>query len=477
MRTHLIVLFLAISAIGHSQTEWSLDSCIRYAYEHNISLQRSELSIENAEINRQAAVGGMLPNLNGQASHGYNWGQRIDPFTNQFASQRIQSNSFGLSTSINLFNGFQQSLTVKQSALEIERSKWNYEKLRNDIGLNVASGYLQILLTKEFWEIAKTNRDRTALQAERIAQLVKAGSLAQVNLDQIYAQLASDEATEVSAGNNYFMAKLALMQFLQLPATGIEGFEIVSPNVEGMEQGEIISNSQVVVEAATNNFPEIKSAEVGLKSAEMGQAIARGGMYPRLSASYSYGSGYSGASKIITGSPDSLAYPIGTVFGSNFLVVSLPQAVYSDDDFSVKPFNDQLRDNVNRSLFFSLTVPIFNGFQTSSSIKRANIAALDAKLALDQAKQTLEQNVLRAYTDAQASLANYQAAKKSLEASQLAFDGIEQRYNRGAANQVEYNDARATLDNARAGLVRNKYEYVFRLKILDFYLGKPINLK
>ncbi|MEN9348096.1 MAG: hypothetical protein RLZZ77_1607, partial [Bacteroidota bacterium] len=137
----------------------------------------------------------------------------------------------------------------------------------------------------------------------------------------------------------------------------------------------------------------------------------------------------------------------------------------------------QLRDNVNRSLFFSLTVPIFNGFQTSSSIKRANIAALDAKLALDQAKQTLEQNVLRAYTDAQASLANYQAAKKSLEASQLAFDGIEQRYNRGAANQVEYNDARATLDNARAGLVRNKYEYVFRLKILDFYLGKPINLK
>lgn len=477
MRTHLIVLFLAISAIGHSQTEWSLDSCIRYAYEHNISLQRSELSIENAEINRQAAVGGMLPNLNGQASHGYNWGQRIDPFTNQFASQRIQSNSFGLSTSINLFNGFQQSLTVKQSALEIERSKWNYEKLRNDIGLNVASGYLQILLTKEFWEIAKTNRDRTALQAERIAQLVKAGSLAQVNLDQIYAQLASDEATEVSAGNNYFMAKLALMQFLQLPATGIEGFEIVSPNVEGMEQGEIISNSQVVVEAATNNFPEIKSAEVGLKSAEMGQSIARGGMYPRLSASYSYGSGYSGASKIITGSPDSLAYPIGTVFGSNFLVVSLPQAVYSDDDFSVKPFNEQLRDNVNRSLFFSLTVPIFNGFQTSSSIKRANIAALDAKLALDQAKQTLEQNVLRAYTDAQASLANYQAAKKSLEASQLAFDGIEQRYNRGAANQVEYNDARATLDNARAGLVRNKYEYVFRLKILDFYLGKPINLK
>lgn len=477
MRTHLIVLFLAISAIGHSQTEWSLDSCIRYAYEHNISLQRSELSIENAEINRQAAIGGLLPNLNGQASHGYNWGQRIDPFTNQFASQRIQSNSFGLSTSINLFSGFQQSLTVKQSALEIERSKWNYEKLRNDIGLNVASGYLQILLASEFWEIAKTNRNKTALQAERIEKLVNAGSLAQVNLDQINAQLAADDAAEISAGNNYFMAKLALLQFLQLPSTLIESFEIITPDLDQMEQGEIISNPQVIVEAATTNFPEIKSAQVGLKSAEMGQSIARGAMYPRLSASYSYGSGYSGASKIITGTPDSLAYPIGTVFGSNFLVVSLPQAVYGDDDFSVKPFNDQLRDNVNRSLFFSLTVPIFNGFQTSSSIKRANIAALDAKLALDQAKQTVEQNVLRAYTDAQASLANYEASKRSEVASQRAFDAVELRYQRGTANQVEYNDARATLDNAKASVIRNKYEYVFKLKILDFYLGKPINLK
>ena len=244
-----------------------------------------------------------------------------------------------------------------------------------------------------------------------------------------------------------------------------------------MEQGEIISNPQVIVEAATTNFPEIKSAEVGLKSAEMGQSIARGAMYPRLSASYSYGSGYSGASQIVTGTPDSLSYPIGTVFGSNFLVVSLPQAVYNDDDFSVKPFNDQLRDNVNRSLFFSLTIPIFNGFQTSSSIKRANIAALDAKLALDQAKQSVEQNVLSAYTDAQATLANYEAAKRSEEASQRAFDAVELRYQRGTANQVEYNDARATLDNAKASVIRNKYEYVFKLKILDFYLGKPINLK
>jgi len=477
MRTFIIVLFLSVSTLGMAQEPWSLDSCIQYAYQHNISLQRSELGVESAEINRQAAIGGLLPNLNGQASHGYNWGQRIDPFTNQFASQRIQSNSFGLSTSINLFNGFQQSLTVKQSALEIERAKWNYEKLRNDIGLNVASGYLQVLMASEFWDITKNNRDKTAKQAERIEKLVNAGALPQVNLDQINAQLASDEAAEISASNNYLMAKLALMQFLQLPATAIESFEIYSPVVDEMAQDKIMVNSQTVVEAALANFPEIKSAQVGLKSAEMGQSIARGGMYPRLSASYSYGSGYSGASKIITGKPDSLAYPIGTVYGTNFLVVSLPQAVYGDDDFSVKPFNDQLRDNVNRSLFFSLTVPIFNGFQTSSSIKRANIAALDAKLALDQAKQTVEQNVMRSYTDAQASLANYQAAIKSQEASQRAFDAVELRYERGTANQVEYNDARTTLDNALASMIRSRYEYVFKLKILDFYLGQPINLK
>jgi outer membrane protein len=422
-------------------------------------------------------LGGMLPNLNAQGTHGYNWGQRIDPFTNQFASERIQSNSFGISTSVNLFNGFQQSLSYKRSMLEIQRSKWDYERLRNDVALNVASGYLQILLTQELESIARTNVDQTLQQVRRIEKLVAAGALPPSNLDQMNAQLATDDASLVAAKNNVTMAKLALLQFLQLPSSNIASFEIEQPDIEKLQDGSIIQNVQAVVESALNSFPEVKSAETNLKSSEMGSSIARGGLYPQLSASYSYGSGFSGASRILTGTADSSAFPIGTVFGSNNLVLSFPQAVFEDDDFSVKPFNDQLRDNVNRSLFFSLTIPIFNGFQTNAAIQRAKIGVLDAKLNLDQTKQTLEQTVYRAYTDAQASLANYNAALRSMEANKRAFDWTQTRYEQGAANQVEYNDARSLYDNAQANVARNKYEYVFRLKVLDFYLGKPIQWK
>jgi outer membrane protein len=477
MRSFIVFLFLTLPWVSYGQTSWSLDSCIRYATANNITLKRSELSVELSEVNQRTALGALLPNLNAQGSHGYNWGQRIDPFTNQFASERIQSNSFGISTSVNLFNGFQQSLSYKQSFLDIERNKWEFEKLRNDVALNVASGYLQLLLTQELESIAQTNVDQTLQQVRRMERLVNAGALPLANLDQMNAQLATDDASLVSAKNNVTMAKLALLQFLQLPSTNLATFSVVQPDIEGLQEEAVIQNVDVVVESALTNFPEIKSAETNLKSSEIGSSIARGGMYPQLSASYSYGSGFSGASRVLTGTADSSAFPIGTVFGSNNLVLSFPQAVFEDDDFSVKPFNDQLRDNVNRSLFFSLTIPIFNGFQTSAAMQRAKINVLDAKLNLDQTKQNLEQTVYRAYTDAQAALANYNAAIRSRDANKRAFDWTETRYEQGVANQVEYNDSRALYDNARANVTRSKYEYVFRLKVLDFYLGKPIQWK
>ncbi|MEZ4799443.1 MAG: TolC family protein [Flavobacteriales bacterium] len=478
MKRYFLILVSIFSLLLSAQAQvWTLDSCVKYALEKNISIQQSALNVETAKINETQAWGGMLPNLNAQASHGYNWGQRIDPFTNQFATQRIQSNSFGISTSINLFSGFQQWNTVKQSEINSEVSRWNLEKMKNDIALNVASAYLNVVVNQEVAQIARLNLENTEAQVTRILKLVEAGQLSEGNLNDILAQKATDEANVIAAENNHYLAKLTLVQLLQLDRKVVEEFEVVVPNIDDLESMKMIDNVDVIVEAALRNFPEIKSAEASLLSSDYGLKIAKGGAIPRLSASYSYGSGYSGAARVITGTPDTLSYPIGTVFGTNQLVFSYPQPVYTTDDYTTKSFESQLKDNVNQSLFFSLTIPIFNGFSNRGNIKRAEISQLQSKYQLEQTKLNLSQSVERSFADARASLANYNAAKLSLDASEKAMTWAQVRYENGSSNLAEYTDARTRLDRARASMLQNKYDYLFKLKILDFYLGQPINLK
>jgi outer membrane protein len=438
---------------------------------------QSERNIEANKINETLAIGNFLPTLNGQASHGYNWGQRIDQFTNQFATARIQSNNFGLASSLNLFNGFQQMNTLRQSALNTEASKWSYEKMRNDIALNVSSAYLTVLINKEFMEIAKRTLDASDRQVKRMEKLVAVGQLSQGNLNEMLAQQAADNASYISTSNNFELAKLSLIQLLQLPPSITNSFEVIVPELEEVESQEIISDPEVVAQMAVNNFPEIKSATVNLASANLGIKIANAGYYPSLNASFSYGTGYSGAAKVLTGNPDTMSLPIGTVIGSGEFVYSFPQLNYSLSDYTTKPFGNQLKDNVNKSLFFTLNVPLFNGFNTRSTSKKAEINFLNAETQLEQAKTTITQSVYKAHADAKAALANYYANKSSVNANDKAFQWAELRYEQGLTNMVEYSDSRTRLENARATMTRSKYEFIFKLKVLEFYQGKSISLK
>jgi outer membrane protein len=456
---------------------WTLDSCIAYAFQNNLAIQLSEENVALSGLNETSAIGAMLPSLNAQGGHGYNWGQRIDPFTNQFASSRIQSNNFGIATSVNLFNGLRQVNTLKQAELNTETAKWNYQKMRNDIALNVASAYLAVIINKEFMDIARRTLDGTDRQVKRMEQLVGAGQIAVSNLNDLQAQLAADNASFVSTENNFRLSKLSLMQLLQLDASKLDQFNIMIPNLDEVEQYTLLSNPEIAVQAALNNFPEVKSATTSVASAALGQKIAASGYYPSLNASFSYGTGYSGAAKVITGNPDTLAFPIGTVLGTGELVTSFPQLSYSLDDYQTKAFRNQLQDNVNRSLFFSLNIPLFNGFSTHTGVKRAEINFRQAELQLEQTKQTITQSVYQAYNDAQAALANYYAFKTSVAASIKAFEWAELRYEQGMSNITEYADSRMRLEIAQANLARTKYDYIFKLKVLDFYQGKAITLK
>ena len=477
LRVSLTLTIFMISACTTLAQVWSLDSCIAYAFQNNLAVQLSEENVSLTKLNETSAIGAMLPSLNAQGGHGYNWGQRIDPFTNQFASSRIQSNNFGIATSVNLFGGLRQVNTLKQAGLNSESAKWNYEKMRNDIALNVASAYLAVIINKEFMDIARRTLDGTDRQVKRMEKLVAAGQLAVSNLNDMQAQLASDNASFVATENNFRLSKLSLLQLLQLDASKLDQFNIVIPKLDEVEQYTLLSNPDIAVQAALNNFPEVKGATTTVASAALGRKIAASGYYPNLNASFSYGTGYSGAAKVLTGTPDMLAFPIGTVFGTGESVWSIPQPVYNLDDYETKAFKNQLQDNVNRSLFFSMNIPLFNGFATHTGVKRAEINFRQAELQLEQTKQAITQSVYQAYNDAQAALANYYAFKTSVAANDKAFDWAQLRYEQGMSNITEYADARMRMEIAQANLARSKYDYIFKLKVLDFYQGKAITLK
>jgi outer membrane protein len=473
----LTAVGLLVCIMDCNSQSWSLDSCIVYAFENNLSVQLSEGNIELSRLNETNSMGAMLPSLNAQGTHGYNWGQRIDPFTNQFASSRIQSNNFGIATSVNLFNGLRQVNTLKQAGLNTETARWNFEKMRNDIALNVASSYLAVIINKEFMDIARRTLDGTDRQVKRMDKLVAAGQMAVSNLNDMQAQLAADNASYVAAENNFRLSKLSLLQLLQLDARKLDEFNILIPSLDDIEQFTLLSNPDIAVQSALSNFPEVKSARTNVASAAVGKKIAASGYYPSLNASFSYGTGYSGAAKVVTGNPDTLAFPIGTVLGTGQLVTSIPQLVYGNDDYKTKAFNNQLQDNVNRSLFFSLNIPIFNGFSTYTGVKRAEINFRQAELQLEQTRQSITQSVYQAYNDAQAALANYYAFKTSVAANVKAFEWAQLRYEQGLTDLTAYADARMRMENAQANLARSKYDYIFKLKVLDFYQGKAITLK
>lgn len=467
------LFFLVILASHYSNAQWTLEQAVSTAIERNIGLKRNNLGLEQTKLNQDLAFGNFLPSLNGQVSHGYNWGQRIDPFTNQFATQRIQSNSLGLSTSVTLFSGLQNVNQYKKAQVDTRAQVLAFDFQRNQLALQVSVAYLNVLLTQELQASTEFTLNRTREQVNRITDLVNAGNAAEGSLRDIEAQFLSDEANYISARNNVQSAVLDIAQLMQLTDQEQRNF-LIQVDLAELNIAEQIPELNQCVQNALTTFPQIKSAELSLASSSLNLNIAKGGMLPRLSMSYSYGSGYSGASKVLTGSPDSLAFPIGQIFGSNEYVFSLPQPVYTLDDYTTKAFGNQLQDNVNQSLFFSLTLPIFNGFSNDVNIKRAELTRADNELNVQQTKIQLEQEVRRAYLDVIRAKANYVATEKAVDASRLAFDWNELRFNQGVVGLSEYLDAQNRLQQAESNFVRSKYDWIFKRKIIDFYMGVPL---
>ena len=471
----LCVGSLSPSAVAQSSGNdvWTLQRCLEHALEHNLQLQQAELGIVRGVLAETSAKGAFLPNLNASSSYGVNIGQRIDPFTNQFASDAVQSSNYGMSSGLTLFNGFQNHLNLRRARLGLELAQTNVEIAQNNVALNLASAYLNVLFQKEFLTIAQLNAEATGRQVDRVQKLVNAGAAAESDLYDVLAQQASDQSSVVSAENGVTIAKLALAQLLQLSGDEADNLDVAPPSDDLLEATQLPLSADAAVAFALNAFPDMKAAELQVTDAYLGLDLAKAQRMPRITGSYSVGSGYSQNRQTLVSDPITQEVTIPTTVEDVFLTTSI---VVQDGEFETMSFQDQFTNNLNQSIFFSLSLPIFNGFGIETNIDRAEVDVLSAQLAKEQTAQSLTQTVEQSWADARAAQRTFEANDRALEAATLAMTNAEARFEAGAISALEYADARTRLDNARINALRTQYDFVFKTRILDFYLGRPLSL-
>jgi outer membrane protein len=466
----IFIIILFQTRISFSQDNWSLEKCITHALENNITIKQQELYTRNYEVNRMQSILNLLPSLNASGGYSTSSGRVADQTTYQFTNnQTVNSISASLNLNLTVFNGFQKINTINQNQYNLLASLKDLEKLRNDISLNVAAAYLQILFNMELVQIAKNQVGVTQLQVDRTSKLVDAGSLPMGNLLEIQSQQASEELQLINYQNSLDISYLTLSQILELDSVG--SFKILVPDFSKVGEDDIITTVNEIYQDALISLPQIRSSEFKLKSAESGLAIARGGTSPRFFISGSYGSGYTDIRKQQTPNTKDTTVQIGTTQSAEPVFTLLKTPIYEN-----YPLKMQLKDNASTTITFGASIPLFNGWMVRSNISNSKINVLNSKYVLDVTKKQLYKDIQQAYADAIASLKKYRSTDKALSAINLSYKYTEQKFEVGLVNTVDYYTAKNQLAKTQSDLLQAKYDYIFRSRILDFYRGRPLKL-
>ncbi len=439
----LVTGILSISIISHTSAQevWSLEKCIEYAIENNIQIKRQEINNQYNSNQQNQAKSDRLPTLNVQLSNSLNFGRSLT-YENTYANTNSTQYNGGLSTRFTIWNGSVLQNTIKQKELDLLAGIQDLQKAKDDITLNIAASYLEILFADELINVANSQIDVTKQQIERTSQLVEAGSLAKGALLEIEAQLAGEQLQLVNNQNQLQLSYLSLYQLLDLPIE--KHFQIEKPELPQIKSHSTMSNSMDVFKNSVNNRPEIKAARLRVESAKKQLSVAKGSQYPSL------------------------------VFSANYY--NLFNNKYSDRFGNEISFSDQLRNNERYGLGLTLQIPIFNKFQVKNAISNARLQIIDNELQLQTTSNLLRKDIELAYTNALAALKRYFSSEKAVKSMEEAFRYIEEKYSVGMVNSVEYNQSKNNLTKAQSDLLQAKYEYIFRTKILDFYNGVPIEL-
>jgi outer membrane protein len=374
-----------------------------------------------------------------------------------------------------LWSGLAQYNTIKANQYNYLSSAESYLQQRNDLALNVATAYINVIFSDEILQISKAQYKITQEQLDRTQKLADAGTLAKSAVYDLKAQLANEEVNVTSSDNNYQIAMLTLKQLLNLDT--LNNFNITRPNVDILNNELATLSVQNIYESALKNQHSIKSANYNLLAAEKSLDVAKGRVSPTLSATGSLGTGTSELDKTIDAvnyvGPEQTSYYVADPLDPSNPLAPIYQPKV-DIVTSKKPFADQFKDNVNKSIGFTLSIPIFNGLQTVTGVKNAKLNTLNAKYTQDLTEQNLYKTIAQAFANARAALNKFNANKSSVEASEQSFFYAQQKYNVGAISTFDYNNAKTRLQNAQSNLVQAKYDYVFKLKVLDYYQGKEL---
>jgi len=464
------MFLLSLLFVQAQEKQWTLEECISYAKDHNLSVKLQQYNLDISKTSLLQSKGMILPSISGYAAHSYNYGQTVDRFTNQFASDRVQSNNFYVSANVTLFDGFQLLNSVQRSRFELQAAEYDLEMMENDIALTIATAYLQILYTMEMVDNAQNQYSLTMKQVDRTQKMLDAGAVANTSLLNLKAQAATEEYQLTSLETQLEMAILTMTQLLDLEYN--TAFTVAVPEVSVTEMAVPI-NAQSIYEYALNHQPSVKSAELRVMSAQKSYSIAKGGFSPSLTFGASLGTGYSGASRKLTGYEYAGMDTIGITTAITPDYVLAPVFNYLYEPVS---FKNQINQNFNRTIGFNLSIPIFSSLQNYSSVRKSKISVYIAETNLQQARQNLNKVISQAHLDAVSAYKRHHSALKQVEAAQEVFKVGEQRFELNDLTLLEYQDAKNKLIQAESELLQAKYEFVFKMKVLDFYLGNGIKL-
>jgi len=473
-----IFLFVNINLYSQSNNSIELDlaQCLEIALENNLQLKRSEINKKIQKIGYDQSILSQMPSLNIFSNYGTNWGRSIDPTTNQFIGSEYSSSGIGLSSGMTLFSGFSVRNTIKQSKVLLEKSVFDLENTRNNVMLSVVSSYLSVLLTMDRLENAKFQLLSTQEQLSRINKLVEAGSLPITNRLNFEAQLAGDELSLIQQENAYRLSILQLKQIMLLETD--KEIIISKPLVEISPSIVIQSNTNDIYNRAIDILPELKSAIKNVESSRYDLRIARSGRFPTVNVSSNFNTNYSSYANRprqfydgYTMQPMTVGYLTNNPIETVSALSPIPNVIGSDNDFTLV---EQWKDYLSKSLSFSISFPIFNRYQTSSNIKRSKLNKQLADINVLEAKNQIRQTIETSYNDAIAASKSYSASLKQVQALEESFRIIKSQYNLGAINFTEYQVSNNNLVKAKNDLLSSKYDYIFKLKVLDFYQGKTL---
>jgi len=477
MNRLIILLFLSgITFFSFAQEKWDLRRCVDYALKNNISVQQADVQARVVALTYEQSKLAQYPSFTFQNRAGYQFGRSIDPSTNLYTNQEILTTDHSLNMNLDLFNWFSKKNTVAANQYQAEAYVAGAQKARNDIALNVANAYLQILLNSEQINISDIQVKQSLEQLTVVEKQVAAGALPELNLAQIESQLANDSSTLITANANYTLSVLQLKALLNIPADST--FAVAVPPVETIPVESLAElDPAYVYSLALKNMPQQKINDLNLLAAQKNVSALKGQLYPAFTLFGGLNSFYSNAQKILPTDPVNMFLPIGqvTVAGTPYTVTTINEQSVPTNSVKNTYFR-QFGNHFNQFVGVGLNIPLFNAGIAKTNWKKAQLNVENVQLQNAADAQTLKQDIYQAHASAMGALQKFNASKKEVETAQKAYDFARKRFDIGLLNAIDLITTQNNLFRAKINMTSSQYDYVFRIKLLEFYKGQGIKL-